>query len=55
MCNRRVVLACACIHCCRYNDAVSYGELFLQNEYEMSVYNLDEANVEEVGSICMVY
>ena len=25
---------------------VSYGEMFLQNEYEMSVYNLDEADVE---------
>lgn len=29
----------------RYSDTVSYGELFLQNEYEMSVYNLDEADV----------
>lgn len=29
----------------RYNDAVSYGELFLQSEYEMSVYNLDKADV----------
>mmetsp|Transcript_3453 Transcript_3453/g.7887 ORF Transcript_3453/g.7887 Transcript_3453/m.7887 type:complete len:1097 (-) Transcript_3453:1061-4351(-) len=29
----------------RYNEAVSYGELFLQNEYEMSVYNLDKADV----------
>jgi hypothetical protein len=33
-----------------YNDAVTYGELFLQNEYEMSCYNLDEADVaEQVG------
>jgi hypothetical protein len=31
----------------RYNDAVTYGELFLQNEYEMSCYNLDEADVAE--------
>ena len=31
--------------CHRYNDAVSYGELFLQSEYEMSVYNLDKADV----------
>lgn len=26
---------------------ISYGELFLQNEYEMSCYNLDEADIEE--------
>jgi glycyl-tRNA synthetase len=26
---------------------VTYGELFLQNEYEMSCYNLDEADVAE--------
>jgi glycyl-tRNA synthetase len=32
----------------RYNDSVSYGELFLQNEYEMSTYNLDEANVDDL-------
>jgi hypothetical protein len=32
---------------CRYSDAVTYGELFLQNEYEMSCYNLDEADVAE--------
>ncbi|KIZ07293.1 glycyl-tRNA synthetase alpha chain [Monoraphidium neglectum] len=31
----------------KYNDAVTYGELFLQNEYEMSCYNLDEADVAE--------
>ncbi|GBF89751.1 hypothetical protein Rsub_02921 [Raphidocelis subcapitata] len=31
----------------RYNGAVTYGELFLQNEYEMSCYNLDEADVGE--------
>jgi glycyl-tRNA synthetase alpha subunit len=33
--------------CCRYSDEVTYGELFLQNEYEMSCYNLDEADVAE--------
>lgn len=32
----------------RYTDRVSYGELFLQNEYEMSVYNMDEADVGNV-------
>lgn len=26
---------------------MTYGELFLQNEYEMSCYNLDEADVGE--------
>lgn len=26
---------------------MTYGELFLQNEYEMSKYNLDEADIEE--------
>lgn len=31
----------------RYSDEVTYGELFLQNEYEMSCYNLDEADVAE--------
>ena len=31
----------------RYNDTVKYGEMFLQNEYEMSVFNLDEADVED--------
>ncbi|KAG1677161.1 hypothetical protein FOA52_000967 [Chlamydomonas sp. UWO 241] len=31
----------------RYNKTMSYGELFLQNEYEMSCYNLDEADIEE--------
>jgi len=28
-----------------YAPGVTYGEMFLQNEYEMSVYNLDEADV----------
>jgi glycyl-tRNA synthetase len=32
---------------CRYSEDVTYGELFLQNEYEMSCYNLDEADVAE--------
>lgn len=31
----------------RYADGVTYGELFLQGEYEMSVFNLDAADVEE--------
>jgi glycyl-tRNA synthetase len=29
-----------------YAPGVTYGEMFLQNEYEMSVYNLDQADVE---------
>lgn len=40
----------SCLLCatgCRYSDDVTYGELFLQNEYEMSCYNLDEADVAE--------
>jgi glycyl-tRNA synthetase len=32
----------------KYSDRVTYGELFLQNEYEMSCYNLDEADVAEM-------
>jgi glycyl-tRNA synthetase len=31
----------------QYNPSMTYGEMFLQNEYEMSVYNLDEADVED--------
>jgi glycyl-tRNA synthetase alpha subunit len=31
----------------KYSNSVTYGELFLQNEYEMSCYNLDEADVAE--------
>lgn len=27
-------------------NGITYGEMFLQNEYEMSVFNLDEADVE---------
>ncbi len=30
----------------QYTPSMTYGELFMQNEYEMSCYNLDEANVE---------
>ena len=30
-----------------YCEGVTYGELFLQNEYEMSCYNLDEADVAD--------
>ena len=32
----------------RYNDDVTYGELFLQNEYEMSCYNINEASIEDM-------
>ncbi|CAG9461184.1 unnamed protein product [Pedinophyceae sp. YPF-701] len=31
----------------QYNDKVKYGEMFLQNEYEMSVYNLDKADISD--------
>ena len=31
----------------RYNDALTYGELFMQNEYEMSMFNMDLAGVED--------
>eukprot|EP00238_Polyblepharides_amylifera_P012515 CAMPEP_0196584758 /NCGR_PEP_ID=MMETSP1081-20130531/48359_1 /TAXON_ID=36882 /ORGANISM="Pyramimonas amylifera, Strain CCMP720" /LENGTH=966 /DNA_ID=CAMNT_0041906085 /DNA_START=496 /DNA_END=3396 /DNA_ORIENTATION=- len=30
----------------RYSDNLTYGELFLQNEYEMSCFNMDEASVQ---------
>ena len=30
----------------QYTPSITYGELFMQNEYEMSCYNMDEANVE---------
>lgn len=39
----------------RYNDSVSYGELFLQNEYEMSVYNLDKAEVAGQRQRCVSF
>jgi glycyl-tRNA synthetase len=29
----------------RYNDTMTYGEMFLQNEYEMSVFNMEKADV----------
>ena len=29
----------------RYTNGITYGEMFLQNEYEMGRYNLDEADV----------
>ncbi len=29
----------------RYTDNITYGEMFMQNEYEMGRYNLDEADV----------
>lgn len=52
--------SCACaqrLHCdclqgvqhfkdIQYTPSMTYGELFMQNEYEMSRYNLDEANVD---------
>lgn len=41
------VCGAVCDVCHRYSDGVTYGELFLQNEYEMSCYNLDEADVAE--------
>ena len=31
----------------KYNHQITYGELFLQNEYEMSCYNMDEAMAED--------
>jgi len=31
----------------RYNDHLTYGDMFLQNEYEMSCYNMDLASVED--------
>jgi hypothetical protein len=48
-CSGRVLRPTAALACwwCRYSDVVTYGELFLQNEYEMSCYNLDEADVAE--------
>lgn len=30
-----------------YNQHITYGELFLQNEFEMSKYNMEEAIVED--------
>jgi hypothetical protein len=39
--------AATCCTTASYSDAVTYGELFLQNEFEMSCYNLDQADVAE--------
>ncbi len=30
----------------RYTDTITYGEMFMQNEYEMGRYNLDLADLE---------
>ncbi len=30
----------------RYTDTISYGEMLLQSEYEMSCFNLDSADVD---------
>ena len=30
----------------RYTDSIAYGEMFMQNEFEMGRYNLDVADVE---------
>eukprot|EP00850_Spirogloea_muscicola_P000643 SM000002S05723 [mRNA] locus=s2:1859761:1867448:+ [translate_table: standard] len=32
----------------RYTQGITYGELFLENEREMSTYNLDQADIERV-------
>ena len=32
----------------RYTHDVRYGELFMQNEIEMSRYNMDEANIDDL-------
>ncbi len=34
-----------------FTSDITYGEVFAQNEYEMSVYNLDEADVERVTQL----
>lgn len=36
----------------RYNDVVTYGECFLQNEQEMSKYNLEVADVANQRQRC---
>jgi glycyl-tRNA synthetase len=38
-----------------YASGISYGEIFLQNEIEMSRYNLDEADVERNRSLFELY
>lgn len=32
----------------RYGGGVTYGELFMQNEVEMSKYNMDDANLDDL-------
>ena len=32
----------------RYAPGVTYGELFLQNEVEMSAYNMNEADLDDL-------
>ncbi|HEX8683543.1 MAG TPA: glycine--tRNA ligase subunit beta [Ardenticatenaceae bacterium] len=39
----------------QYAPGLTYGEIFLQNEYEQSVYNLDEANTERVKQLFALY
>ncbi|MGH2544693.1 MAG: glycine--tRNA ligase subunit alpha, partial [Ardenticatenaceae bacterium] len=38
-----------------YAAGVTYGEIFRQNEYEQSIYNLDVANVERVKQMFDLY
>lgn len=38
-----------------YAPGITYGEVLGQNEYEMSVYNLDEANVEHISQLFNIY
>src|SRR5690606_11493435 len=38
-----------------YAPGITYGEVLGQNEYEQSVYNLDEANVERVAQLFNLY
>ncbi len=38
-----------------YAPGITYGEIFLQNEFEQSTYNLDEANPERVRALYDLY
>ena len=38
-----------------YNGVLTYGEMLLQNEYEMSCYNLDEADVGRQRQLYELY
>lgn len=38
-----------------YAPGLTYGEIFLQNEFEQSTYNLDEANTERVKQMFALY